>query len=194
MAMTPVIDFLEFKSQTTTPTLVLVGLHQSLDGGLGDAEAFRTVLSNCKVILGRARACNIPVAHARNITPKSASDRLRYPAWISGFEPARSDMVFDVLQPSCYSNTEFSRAMDYTNGNFAIAGLFGETTCLSTAIDAHHRRHNFVYLSDASACRNCGQIPAGVFHESITQVISLYGKVANGSHWFLSLPSARRTK
>ena len=28
--MTPVIDFLEFKSQTTTPTLVLVGLHQQI--------------------------------------------------------------------------------------------------------------------------------------------------------------------
>jgi nicotinamidase-related amidase len=192
--MTPVIDFLEFKSQTTTPTLVLVGMHQHIDGRLNDTESLQTVLSNCRAVLGRARAGNIPVAHARNIAPKNASDRLRYPSWIPGFEPARSDMVFDVLQPSCYSNTEFSRAMDYTNGNFAIAGLFGETTCLATAIDAHHRQHKFVYLSDASACHNSGRIPVELFHESISQVISLYGKVANGSHWFLSLPSMRRTK
>lgn len=194
MAMTPVIDFLEFKSQTTTPTLVLAGLHQRLDGALGDTQTYRTVLSNCKNILDRARACNIPVAHARNITPKSATDRLRYPAWIPGFAPARSDMVFDVLQPSCYSNAEFSRTMDYTSGNFAIAGLFGETTCLATAIDAHHRRHKFVYLSDASASHNSGHIPVEIFHESISQTISLYGQVMNGSHWFLSLPSMRRTK
>lgn len=190
--MTPVIDFLEFKSQIATPTLVLVGLHHCLDGRSVDTQEFRHALSNCKAILSRARARQIPVAHARSITPKSASDRLRYPTWLSGFEPARSDMVFDVLQPSCYSNTEFARAMDYANGHFAIAGLFGETTCLSTAIDAHHRRHKIVYLSDASACRNNGHVPADLFHDSVSQVISLYGKVASSAHWFRSLTAFRR--
>ena len=101
-------------------------------------------------------------------------------------------MIFDVLQPSCYSNTEFARAMEYTNGNFAIAGLFAETTCLSTAIDAYHRRHDFTYLFDASACRNNETIPAAEFHDAVSQVMSAYGKIMEGAQWSLSLPSRRR--
>ena len=189
--MTPVIDLREFKSQIAMPTLVLVGLHQNSGGNPKDLLAHDRALSNCRAVLDYAKACNIPVAHARNITPKSVSDRLHYPPWISGFEPARSDMVFDVLQPSCYSNTEFSRAMEYSNGNFAIAGLFGETTCLSTAIDAHHRRHRFTYLSDASACRNNGAIPAAMFHEAVSQVMSVYGNVMEGAQWNQSLSLSR---
>src|ERR1700693_916191 len=109
--MTSVIDFLEFKGHATRPTLVLAGLHQNPDGSSNDLPPDGRALANGRAVLGRARACNIPVAYARNITPKSVSDRLHYPAWISGFEPVRSDMIFDVLQPSCYSNTEFARAM-----------------------------------------------------------------------------------
>ena len=192
--MTSVIDFLEFKGQVTTPTLVLVGLHHIPDRNMNHMQAYGEALSNCQIILNRARTRNIPVAHARSISPKSASERLCYPSWISGFEPARSDMVFDVLQPSCYSNTEFCRAMEYSNGNFAIAGLFGETTCLATAIDAHHRRHSFTYISDASACRNNGRIAAATFHDAVAQVMSFYGKVSEGVEWGLSLSSNKRAK
>lgn len=141
------------------------------------------MLSNCRAILRQAKAHNIPVAYVRSIYPKSASDRLRYPPWIEGFEPVRTDMVFDLLQPSCYSNAEFSRTMDYSNGNFAIAGMFGETTCLSTAIDAHHRRHNFTYIADATACLGSGHISEHLFHDTVSQIMSLYGAVMNGKIW-----------
>jgi len=191
--MTPVISFLEFKNQTTMPTLVLVGLHHNQDGNPHDVLAYRQALSNCRIILDRARTRNTPVAHARTITPKTASERLHYPPWISGFEPARSDMVFDVLQPSCYSNIEFAQTMEYSQGNFAIAGLFGETTCLSTAIDAHHRRHSLIYLSDASICRNNGCVPAAMFHHAVSQVVSAYGEVMEVAKWSLLLSSNRRT-
>ena len=190
--MTPVVDFLEYRSQTVAPTLVLVGLHRYPDGVAENTEGYRRILANCRATLERARARQIPVAHVRNITPKNERERLLYPQWISGFEPARADMVFDVLQPSCYSNTEFARTMDYSRGNFAIAGLFGETTCSSTAIDAHHRRHSFIYLSDASGCRNNGILPAPLFHDAVAQVMSVYGKVMNGATWSLSLPSNRK--
>jgi nicotinamidase-related amidase len=191
MAMSSVVDLLEFKSQSTAPTLVLVGLHHDPDGTPRNMNDYRRALSNCRSVLERARAYNIPVAHARTLAPKAAHERLRYPPWIAGFAPARSDMVFDVLQPSCYSNTEFSRTMDYTNGNFAIAGLFGETTCLSTAIDAHHRRHNFVYLADASVCRDSGVIPTAMFHSAVSQVMSFYGRVMEGANWNVSLTASR---
>jgi nicotinamidase-related amidase len=190
--MTPVIDFLEFKSQTVAPTLVLVGLHQQPDASPDDEPAYGETLANCRAALEHAKANRIPVAHVRTINPKSASERHRYPPWIAGFEPGRADMVFDVLQPSCYSNREFARTMDYSGGHFVIAGLYAETTCLSTAVDAYHRRHDFTYLCDASASRSGGGVPATVFHEVVSQVISRYGKVAKGTKWNLFLALARR--
>ena len=190
--MTSVIDFLQIKSEIVTPSLVLVGLHQNPDGSAIDLQAYSRALSNCRMILDRAKICDIPVAHVRSIAPKNERDRLRYPPWISGFEPMRNDMVFDVLQPSCYSNTEFSRAMEYSEGNFAIAGLFGETACLSTAVDAHHRHHKFIYLSDASGCRSNGSVPAQMFHKAVSQVVSIYGSVRESADWSQSLMLKRR--
>ena len=189
--MASVIDFLEFKSYETMPTLVLVGLHQHPEGVGESHDAYNRMLSNCRAVLERAKACDIPIAHARRIHPKGVSDRLRYPPWIAGFEPTRCDMVFDLLQPSCYSNVEFSRAMDHCNGNFAIAGMFGETTCLSTAIDAHHRRHKFTYLADATLCRANGNIPAPIFHDAVAQVMAVYGTVTDGTRWSRLLPRRR---
>lgn len=185
--MSSVIDFLEFKSQAAAPTLVLVGLHQNPDGSPSDLRDYGRAISNCRSLLDRARSCNIVVAHVRSIAPKGVHDRLRYPPWIPGLEPMRNDMIFDALQPSCYSNTEFSRAMDYSNGNFAIAGLFGETACLSTAIDAYHRHHRFTYLSDASACKNHGAVAAPIFHAAVSQIVSAYGTVMEGARWSQSL-------
>jgi nicotinamidase-related amidase len=189
--MASIVDFLSFKGHETVPTLVLVGLHQHPDGEGGDRDAYDRMLANCRALLDRAKARDIPIAHARRIHPKGVVDRLRYPPWIAGFEPVRCDMVFDLLQPSCYSNAEFSRAMDHSGGNFAIAGMFGETTCLSTAIDAHHRRHKFAYLADATLCRSSGSIPAPIFHEAVAQVMAVYGTVTDGVAWSRRLSRRR---
>ena len=189
--MAAVIDFLDFKNCETLPTLVLVGLHQHPEGDGGNHAGYNRMLANCRAVLDRAKAYDIPIAHARRLYPKGVSDRLRYPPWIAGFEPMRSDMVFDLLQPSCYSNAEFSRAMDHSGGDFAIAGMFGETTCLSTAIDAHHRRHKFTYLADATICRSNKTIPAPIFHEAVAQVMAVYGTVSDGSKWSRLLPRRR---
>lgn len=190
--MADVIDFPQFRKGIAVPTLVLVGLHQNPDGSRNDGQTRQKALVNCRLLLDRARACSVPIAHARRMTVRSVTDRLRYPSWIPGFEPARSDMVFDLLQSSCYSNPEFSHAMDYSNGNFAIAGFFGETTCLSTAIDAHHRRHDFIYFSDASACHSNGAIPAHLFHAAISQVMSIYGATMRSEQWSGLLSAQRR--
>jgi len=190
--MTPVIDFLEFKSQTVTPMLVLVGLHRQVEGNPMDLPAYAQILANCRDALEHARVCRFPVAHVRNIAARKISEMHRYPPWVPGFEPARSDMVFDLLQPSCYSNSEFVRTMDHSRGNFAIAGLYAEITCLATAIDAHHRSHDFTYISDASVCFNGGTLPNAMFHEAVSQVISHYGTVTKSAKWSLLPPVGKR--
>lgn len=192
--MVSVINLLHYKNGAEQPILILAGLHQPDQPGF-DWDALKEVLGNCKATLTSARSSGKPVAFVRCIAPPlSVSEPRAYPAWLKGFEPTRNDMVFDMLQPSCYSNIEFARAMEYSNGNFAIAGLFAETACLATAIDAHHRRHKFTYLSDASACRNNGAIPAALFHNAVSQVVSLYGEVMECQRWNHSLSSNRRTR
>lgn len=190
--MASVINMVDYKKQAEQPVLVLVGLHESDFTGL-ESGSISTALASCAEALKVARSRQMPVAFVRCVTPPaSVSEPQAYPAWLKGFEPRRNDLVFDVLQPSCYSNAEFSRIMDYSNGNFVIAGLFADTTCLSTAVDAHHRRHAFTYLSDASACRNNGTIPREMFHDAVSQVMSSYGEITKGAEWCLGLPQTRK--
>ncbi|MEP6830857.1 MAG: isochorismatase family protein [Rhizomicrobium sp.] len=186
-----VIHFLNHKKQVEQPVLVLAGLHQSGRPG-HEYHSLGSVLRNCEILLASARSARLPVAFVRRVAPvQSISEPQDYPAWLKGFEPTRNDMVFDVTKVSCYSNIEFAQAMEYSNGHFAIAGLLGETTCLATGIDAYHRHHRFTYLSDASACQNNGAIPASMFHEAVSQVMSIYGVVMESAQWGRSLMQHR---
>ena len=99
------------------------------------------------------------------------------------FEPTRSDMVFDVPHPSCYSSPEFHLLAEYSKGNFAIAGLFGEASCLATVVDAHHRKHRVTYITDASVCRPPETIDVFSFHEAVAHIIALYAHVTRCSAW-----------
>jgi len=189
-----VISILNHRKQVEQPVLILVGLHES-DHAPVPPDLLKAALANCEAVLNLARSAHIAVAFVRCMVSSSVHSEPRaYPAWLKGFEPTRDDMIFDVTQPSCYSNIEFAQAMEYSRGNFAIAGLFGETTCLSTAIDAHHRRHSFTYLCDASACRNNGTLPATMFHDAVSQVMSVYGEVMEGARWSRVLSSNRRSQ
>lgn len=192
--MASVISILNYKTQVERPILILAGLHES-DFSELERNSLSDVLSNCGNALEAARSAKIPVGLVRRVSPPpSVSEPQSYPAWLKGFEPRRNDMIFDVVQPSCYSNAEFCRTMDYSNGNFAIAGLSAEITCLSTAVDAHHRRQGFTYLADASACRNHGAVEPRAFHDAVSQLVSLYGQVSESAAWSVSLSLNRRTK
>jgi len=106
-----------------------------------------------------------------------------YPTWIEGFEPTRSDMIFDRPLPSCYANSEFADMVDRIGGVYVIAGLFGEGACLSTAIEAFHRDHRITFLADASASRACRGISAEAMHEAVSGIISRYAYVGGTMPW-----------
>lgn len=187
-----VIQFRNHRRQGEQPILVLVGLHQSPQP---DPLSLEAVLRNCEDLLASARAAHLPVAFVRRVAPaQSFSQPQAYPAWLKGFEPRRNDMVFDVTKASCYSNIEFAQAMEYSDGHFAIAGLLAETTCLATGIDACHRHHRFAYLADASACQNNGTVPAAIFHEAVSQVMSSYGDVMESAVWRRSFMMSREAR
>jgi nicotinamidase-related amidase len=106
-------------------------------------------------------------------------------AWISGFEPKRSDMVFERPQPSCYANQLFADVVSQI-GSFAIAGLVAEETCLATAIDASHRGHHVTFLSDASASRGRPEADARAVHVVTTRAIELFADTVTTRDWLVA--------
>jgi nicotinamidase-related amidase len=163
-----------------------LGLHHHPADGLWQPERpdLHTALANCGLALAAARELQLPVAFVRKVVPPAEmGDDVRLPAWMPGFEPKRSDMVFDCRMPSCYSNSDFAEMMDAIDGNCAIAGLFAETACLSTLITGFHRNHRPVYLADASASCGLKTVEGSYVPQAATAIISLYAKVMTTQQW-----------
>jgi nicotinamidase-related amidase len=130
-----------------------------------------------------ARNMGLPIAFTRHAERAGSIEGSA--AWISGFEPKRSDMVFERQQPSCYANQLFGDVVSRTGG-FAIAGLIAEETCLATAIDASHRGHHVTFLNDASVSRSRHDADAQSVHAVTTRAMELFADVATTRHWLVA--------
>ena len=144
----------------------------------------KAALDKCQMALYHARSMGFPIAYFRQLTHSSYFNPATiFSGWIKGFEPTGADMIFDRNLPSCYSNKSFAELMDSCGGHFVIAGFAGETACLSTAIDAYHRKHRFTYLCDASTSHGLGNFSASVVQGAITEIIKVYGEVLSTDSW-----------
>jgi hypothetical protein len=72
-----------------------------------------------------------------------------------------------------------------------MAGFAGETACLSTAIDAFHRGHNFSFLHDASASHALEHTPAEGAHRAVGDIVRLYGDVTDTQSWITATHPAK---
>ena len=184
--MKNVVNLRSYANVSLIPTLVLLDLQQEYIASprlfsLPEAE---TALENCRLALTHARRVGLPVAFLRMIGQSPFFNPvLSYSNWISGFEPLTSEMVFERSKPSCYANREFAHAMSEGGGHFVLAGFSGEAGCLATAVDAFHRGHRVTYLADASASHDLDRIAAPTVHETVTQLIGLYGDVTTTRSW-----------
>ena len=175
---------LDFGGRNGTPILVLVDLHEGESfGEASGREDFKAALENCRSVLAFARRSDLPIAFVRR-KPLTASmlDSQRYPSWLEGFRPHRSDMVFERSSPSCYASMEFAD-LARRGGNLILAGIFGETSCLATLIEGHGRSHRFTFLADACVSRGRGDIPAEAMHQSVVGIASLYSEVSSTDGW-----------
>ncbi len=192
--MSSVVDFRTYVASGPVPTLVLLDLQQ--DSLLGarrlDHDHSARALDNCREALVHARQMGFPIAfvrrskHASAFGPAAALTR-----WIDRFEPRGSEMVFERDKPSCFASPLFADVMATSGGPIVLAGFSGESACLSTAIDAFHRGHDFTFLTDASASRAVGGTDATQVHALLTQVIGLYGEVADTGRWVRSTTAKR---
>jgi nicotinamidase-related amidase len=191
--MNEVIYLRALQDSSVAPCLVLVDMQQEYVAGsrlmaLPDATA---ALDNCRAALAHARSKGYPVAFIRQFNRRSAyfNPATAFSGWISGFEPTSTDMVFERESPSCYSSAMFAQFMDGCGGHFALAGFAGETACLSTAIDAFHRRHGFSYLADASASHRLGDISAADVQKAVTSIVEVYGDIVTTRGWMDESPT-----
>jgi nicotinamidase-related amidase len=175
--------------------LVLVDLHHDLfDLFEVNGISWPTrAMENCGAILAHARALGFPVAFTRRIAaPESFAGAPSYPRWINGFEPQRSDMVFDRCQPSCYASVEFSEMADHLGGDFVVAGQVGELSCLSTAVDAFHRGQRPMFLTDAIVSRGSRDLSVATMERVLAHIVSLYVDCDTAEGWMMA--TSRRLK
>ena len=194
--MSTVVDLRKFRDRGRgVPVLVLVDLHHDLFDlfEVNGVSAPTRAIENCLALLGHARALGFQVAFTRRI---AASETLgaapTYPRWISGFEPQRSDMVFDRCKPSCYASSEFAEMAEHLGGNFVFAGRLGELSCLSTAVDAHHRGERPTAIADAMVSRGGKNLPAAATECALAHIFSLYVETDTTAGWMIA--TSRRLK
>jgi nicotinamidase-related amidase len=182
--MTNVVNLRSYSA--SIPTLVLLDLQRDHSASprpfsLPQAQA---ALDNCRMALAHSRQIGLPVAFLRMTGRSPCFDPASScSSWIEGFEPLTSEMVFERSKPSCYANREFAHAMTEAGGHFVLAGFSGEAGCLSTAVEAFHRGHRVTFLADASASLRVNQIGATEIHETVVQLIGLYGEITTTRSW-----------
>ena len=184
--MGAIVNLVNRPERDPMPTLVLVDLHLNLSHPRQcepEREELSAALETCRQVLAYARRRQMPVAFVRRMPPlPSFLANHAYPPWIRGLEPTRSDMIFERALPSCYASSQFAQ-MAASNPNLVLAGLFGETACLSTLVEAYHRNHHFTFLTDASCSRGQGEVAPAEMHRSVTNLAALYGRLATTEEW-----------
>ena len=181
--MSEVIELEQYRWRAAPPVVFVDMFQDQLkdEEGLG-ARELGPVIAKCRHLLVEARARHWPVAFVR--PPRTMpAPRGRGPRWIEGFEPRRTDMVFDRTGPSCYSSEEFADAMDGAGRVFVLAGFSVESACLATLIDAAQNNHFVGLVRDASATRPLPGHDATQSHEAVVTVASRFGTIVTADHW-----------
>ena len=144
-------DKRSFANARALPVIVLVDpCHHRLKyrRGLKHGD-IAGVLAHCRAALVHARAMGMAVAFIRDgANPRTGLNS----DWIKGFEPERSDMIFERRAPSCYSNPYFEE-IARASGELVVAGFPGPGGCLSTAADAVRAGTRITFLEDATLDR-----------------------------------------
>ena len=187
--MSSVVSLRTFANSSSVPTVVFVDLQQEYVAAprLLAIPGIERALDNCRKVLEHARRIGLPVAFVRMLSESAFFNRATpFVRWIEGFEPHRNEMIFERGSPSCYACEPFSALMNQSRGGIVLAGFAGESSCLSTLIDAFHRNHKVTFLCDASASHALEEVPADEVHRAVSKISGLYGDVHETDDWIAS--------
>ena len=185
--MNSVIPLRAFVNPAHIPTLVLIDLQQEYLASprvLAIPETVE-VLENCRLALSHARAMGFPVAFVR---------------WIGRFGVLQSRDTIRTLDRGLRAGSNrhgvrtrpafLLRERVVRRGHGEWPRKFCHcricrrgAACLSTAIEAFHRGHNFTFLTDASASHALDDISARDVHRTVSKIVSSYGDAATTQTW-----------
>ena len=178
-----VLNFPHWRKDRGVPITAFVDLQMEYvaDGRAYCVKDSESVLENCKSILEFCRSQGLPIAHFRQLKSSAYFNRTSaFAGWIDGFQPRPNEMVFERNLPSCYSNIEYQNLLDtIDNPTTIFLGFSGESSFLATSIYAHHKSHDVIFISDASASRLLGDLDETSAHRAICELIAMYGEVAS---------------
>jgi nicotinamidase-related amidase len=183
--VTSVVSLRTFANSSNVPIVVFVDMQQEYVAAprLLAISGIDRALDNCRKVLDYARRIGLPVAFVRMLSESAFFNRATpFARWIEGFEPYRNEMIFERGSPSCYSCESFTALMNQSRGGIVLAGFAGESSCLSTLIDAFHRNH----LCDASASHALEDVSADEIHRAVSKISGLYGDVHETDDWIAS--------
>jgi len=151
---------------------------------------------NLKLLLESARKMRFPIAHFRQIRSDIFfNEKSIYSNWIEDFRPRGNEAIYQRALPSCYSNKPFSTYIERIKKPLIVlAGLVADQACLSTVIEAHHRGHQVIYVSDASSNPQLGSLSEEKSHDIVTEIISIYAEVSTTDKVLKKLQSLSPTK
>lgn len=185
--MNTIVDFRSYTTGRGVPTIVFVDMQREYLASprIIAIPEIREALDNCRKLLAYAREFGLPIAFVRwlNRSTPFFNRATPFASWIEGFEPERSDMVFERNRPSCYSSEGFAKLMEYGDTDLVLAGFAGESACLSTMVDAFHRNHRVTYLKDASASHRLADMAPAEVHCAVVRIAALYGDVTDTHTW-----------
>jgi nicotinamidase-related amidase len=177
------------------PILVLVDLQQEYVAAprITALPGAHAALRKCRDALAAARASGIPIAFTRLQGASGFFNRSSALFdWVEGFEPLRSEMVFDRDLPSCYSSEGFAAFMKDVSAPVVLAGFSGESACLATLVEGYHRKQQMVYLADASASQPLNGLDADEVQRAIAGIASVYADIVDTDSWTNSLAGPRQ--
>jgi nicotinamidase-related amidase len=183
-----VVSLRTFANASSVPIVVFVDMQQEYlaKPRLLAISEIDHALDNCRKVLDHSRRIGLPVAFIRMLSESAFFNRATpFVRWIGGFEPYRSEMVFERASPPCYSSEPFIAASQ-SRGGIALAGFADEPACLSTLTDAFHRKHKVTYLCDASAGHAPEDISADDVHRAVSKISGIYGEVHETAEWITS--------
>lgn len=181
-----VVNLRVYRDSRFTPTVIVVDPQKEYVAANRALElpGVDAAIERCRELVSFARGNGFPIVFMRWKQQGKFFNARPFADWIDGLVPNGSDMIFERSLPSCYASDAFSEMMEQGGGdNAVIAGFTGAIACLSTLVEAYHRKHNLTFLADASASHPLLPHTPVQTHEFTTQLISLYAPVATTGRW-----------
>lgn len=128
-----------------------------------------SVLANVIQLQDAARKAGIPVIHVQHLSmdPEGGVfvEGSSFADLVVDSGPKREEMVFVKRYPSAFAGTSLDGYLrELGVDTVVVSGLMSFMCCDTTARDAHSRGYNVLYVQDATAAIDLGDIPAADVH------------------------------